>query len=423
MRIITLFTVCWLSLSSTSSAGDWPAFRGPHGTGLSDEVGIPTRWDAETNIKWKAPLPEAGNGSPIVVDGRVLVNCPEDRGSKRHLLCFDRHSGELLWKRTAEFQPDWPTHKTNPHSASTPASNGEVVVAWHASAGLFCYDLQGNQRWSRQLGEFKHMWGDGVSPLIDKDRVILHCGPGKEVFITALSLNDGETLWRTDEPVDGDGDYNSDRKYMGSWATPVLANVDGQHQVICTMATRVNGYDPDSGELLWSCDGIRGPKGDLAYSSPLIADDFCVAIGGFNGPSIGFRLGGRGNITDENRRWRVESNPQSIGSGVFLGDHIYRPNAGPGTIECLSASSGELLWTDRAGGGTYWGSIVAADGHLLVTNQDGTTVVFKPNPQRLELVSTNPLGEPSNSTPAISDGNLFIRTHGHLYCIEAMANE
>ena len=411
-----LFVV--LSLTEPLPAGDWPAFRGPNGDGISDEQNVPTEWSAETNVRWKAALPAPGNGSPIVVGSRIFLTCATDQGAKRSLHCFNRATGEQLWMRSVEFERDWPTHKTNPHCASTPASDGKHVVVWHASAGLYCYDLDGEQLWSRDVGDFDHMWGEGPSPVIYQDRVILHCGPGKEVFVMGIDLKTGQVLWKTVEPISGDGDHNEDKKYMGSWTTPVLVNADGQDQFICTMPTRVNSYDPQTGDILWTCDGIRGPKGDLAYSAPLVSDGFCVATGGFNGPSIGFKIGGSGNITDSNRVWRLEKNPQSIGSGVFVGRHIYKPNAGPGTIQCLDPQTGDVVWTERAGGGIYWGSIIAAGGNLYVTNQDGVTVVFKPNPEKFELVAKNELGEQSNATPAISDGQVFIRTFEHLYCIE-----
>ena len=246
--------------------------------------------------------------------------------------------------------------------------------------------------------------------------MILHSGPGGRIFVAAFDLQTGKTIWEVDEPHQGkDGSAREDGKYKGSWCTPIIASVDGSDQVICTMPTRVIALDPKDGGVIWTCDGIRGPKGDLAYSSPLLGDGILVAIGGFQGPGVGLRLGGKGDITDSSRLWRNDKNPQSIGSGVFIDGYIYRPNAGPGTIECLAPKTGEVVWKERSG--MSWGSIVHVAGRCYLTNQEGTTLVFRPDPEKYEGLASNPLGEPSNSTPAVSDGQIFIRTFGHLYCI------
>lgn len=419
-RIVAVFGAVFV-LGNLASAADWPAFRGLKGNGIAIENDVPTEWSPDKNIKWKTKLPRPGNGSPIVSNGRVFLACAEDaQGLKRSLYCFDRADGAQLWVRTVELAKEMPTHETNPYCGSTPVADGERVVVWHSSGGLHCYDFAGNTLWSRDLGEFDHMWGYGSSPVLHQGRIFLNCGPGrKRSFVTGIELASGNTLWETDEPFKGDGNRNENGKYMGSWSTPVIAHVDGQDQVICTLPTRVNGYDPGSGKIVWTCDGIRGPKGDLAYSSPLILGDRCVTIGGFNGPGLGLRLGGTGNVTETNRLWRNEQNPQSIGTGVFIGKHVYRSNAGrPSVVQCIDAESGAVVWTGPAGGSS-WSSIVAAAGNLYLTNQEGTTLVFKPNPAQFKAVAVNELGEPSNSTMAISDGEIFIRTFENLYCIAA----
>jgi len=404
--------------TSSGVAGDFPAFRGPEGNGITHETAAPLRWDASQNVKWKVPLPRPANGSPIVSNGRVFVTSAEDDdGLHRSLYCFDRQTGEQLWKHTVDFSKKMPTHKTNPYCGSTPAANGKQVVVWHASAGLHCLDFDGQVLWSRDLGEFSHMWGYGTSPVLYGDKVILHSGPGSRIFVAAFDLQNGQTIWETEEPQQGTSDTREDGKYKGSWTTPLIANVGGRDQIICPMPFRVVAYDPSDGGIIWSCDGLRHDGGDLAYSSPIMADDTCVVIGGFRGPGLGIRLGGTGDVTEKDRLWRVEKSPQSIGSGVFLDGYVYRPNAEPGTIECLDPKTGKVLWQDRGAGAVNWGSIVYAAGRCYLTNQDGTTVVFQPSPDKCEILAQNKLGEPSNSTPAISDGEIFLRTFQHLYCI------
>jgi outer membrane protein assembly factor BamB len=285
-------------------------------------------------------------------------------------------------------------------------------VVWHGSAGLYCYDFSGKELWSRDLGDFKHIWGYGASPVIYNGRVILPCGPGERVFLTAIDLESGKTLWETDEPYEGDKTADD----VGSWSTPVVAQVDGKTQIICAMATRVNGYDPENGSLIWWCEGLSGSRYDAVSSSPVVADGLCFAMADLRGPAMAFELGGTGDITAEHRLWLAEKgNPNSVGSGVLVDEYIFRPNSGPGTIECLEAKTGKSVWKNRAR--DHWASLVLAGGNLYALNKSGTTIVLKPNPERYEEVASNDLGESTNATPAFSDGQIFIRTDEHLYCI------
>jgi len=346
MRSAVTFLTFVCIVASFACATDWPAFRGPQGNGISEETQAPLEWNKTKNIKWQAKLPQAGNGSPIVSNGVVFVACTEDpKGKQRSLYAFDRKSGDQLWMKTVSYEKDDPTHNTNPHGSSTPAADGKRVVVWHGSGGLYCYDFKGNELWKQELGEFRHMWGYGSSPVIHNDRVILHSGPGKQIFVAAYALTDGSELWKTEEPQEGDGEHRTkDKAYMGSWSTPVIVKLDGKEQAICTLPTRVVSYDLTDGKMLWSCDGIRGPKGDLAYSSPVIAGDVCVSTGGFGGPAIGFKLGGEGDITESQRLWRKDSNPQSIGSGVVIDGYFHRPENGGSEMD---RARWELLGLNR----------------------------------------------------------------------------
>ncbi len=413
--IVALVAVCVAQMDGA----DWNQFRGPSGSGLTNATDVPLRWSQQENIRWKARLPQAGNGSPIVADGRVFLACAEDqRGLGRSLYCFDAETGRQLWVRTVDFDREMPTHTTNLYCGSTPAAQSGRVVVWHGSAGLHCYDFDGKTLWQRDLGEFRHMWGYGSSPVVSGDRIFLNSGPGRRSFVTAISLQDGSTLWEQPEPHDGDGERNAAGKYMGSWSTPVVTRVNGREQIVCALPTRVRGYDPDTGEVLWTCDGIRGPKGDLAYSSPIVSKShLCVVIGGFGGPGLGVRLGGSGNVTESHRLWRNEKNPQSIGSGVFVGDALFRVNAArPAPIQCLDAATGRVVWNADLPG-ICWSSLAGTSDRLYVTTQRGQTIVFRPNSDRFERLAVNPLGEHTNATPAIVNRRIYIRTFQHLYCI------
>lgn len=420
--IVCVLTACgWGRLSSlpTAQAEDWPAFRGPQGNGISRESQTPLEWSKEKNVKWRVTLPGPGNSSPIVSNGRVFLTQATEEGRNRSLYCFDRKDGKQLWVKTINFGKVMPTHKTNPYEASSPVADGERVVAWHGSAGLYCYDFNGKELWKQDTGEARHIWGYAASPIIHRGRVILNHGPGERTFMAAYDLDSGKELWKTPEPggKSGEGQQGG---YVGSWSTPIVVTVDGQKQIICSMPTRVNAYDPETGKIIWYVEGLGNqPRGDLAYSSVTVENGVGVALGGFNGPGIGFKLGGQGNMTDKNLLWRdASNNPQRIGSGVAFDGVLYQANAGPGTIECLDLKTGEQTWQSRGGGGgSFWGSVVLAAGRLYVTNQAGTTIVFKPNAKKFELLASNALHEESNSTPAISDGEIFVRTFQALYCV------
>lgn len=403
-------------LVGSALGGDWPAFRGPTGNGFSSETNVPLQWSNDKNVRWKVALPDEGNGSPIVVGDRVFVTCGQDKGTKRGLYCYNRADGKLLWSKIVEFDEVMPTHETNPYCSPTPVSDGKRVVVWHGSAGLYCYDVDGEELWRRtDLGDFRHIWGYAVSPVIYDGMVIQNCAPGKHAFLAAFELATGKDKWRVDEPTDGDGEKRGDGAWMGTWSTPLVVKLDGREQLVVFQPTRVVSYRPADGSVEWFCT-LKNPKGDLAYSSPMIGDGLCVTIGGFSGAGMAFKLGGKGDIS-ANQLWYKPRNPQSIGTGVLIDGYVYIPDAGPGTIRCLDAKTGEEKWTERGGGGNFWGSIVMAEGRAYVTGQNGTTMVFRPNPEKFEKLAENKLDEHCNATPAISNGQIFIRTFENLYCL------
>lgn len=401
---------------SNAWAGNWGQFRGPQGNGISDETNIPTKWDEKTNVKWKVPLPGPGNSSPMVWDDKVYVTCAPEGTADRGVYCFDRQTGNLLWQKLV--QGDTPTeltHSTNPYCGSSPAVDADGVVVWQGGAGLIAYDHAGREMWHTDLGPFRHIWGYGSSPVIFYDKIILNFGPGKRSFLAAYDRKTGKEQWISEQPGGDDGveETNGKANWTGSWSTPLLVQVNAHPQILVSMPHQVQAHDPKDGKLLWYCKGLT----DLVYTSVVAGPEAGFAMSGYTGDAIGFKLGGEGDVTASNRLWEGPGpNPQRIGSGVVVGNDAYIVNEN-GVAACFDPISGQEKWKDRLCENSVWGSVIAVESRLYVTDQGGITYVFAARPDKLELISKNPLGDTSNSTPAFSNGQVFVRTYQHLWCI------
>jgi outer membrane protein assembly factor BamB len=310
------------------------------------------------------------------------------------------------------FRGKEPTHATNPYCSATPACDGERVVASHGSAGLVCYDLLGKQLWQRDLGPFEHIWGTAASPVLYRDLVILNCGPGERTFLLAVDKRTGKDVWKVEEPGGASGAAGS-KEWVGSWATPRVVTAGGRDELVMAWPGAVKAYEPLTGKVLWECQGL----GKLVYTSPVVAGDVVVALSGYHGPGLAVRAGGSGDVTKTHRLWhQAAKNPQRIGSAVVAGGLLYHVNAGPGTVQCLDPKTGEDRWGGRRLGSAFWASPVLADGRVYATDQSGDTYVFAADPQFKQL-ARNRLGEHTDASPAVSDGQVFLRTHKHLWCI------
>jgi outer membrane protein assembly factor BamB len=410
-------------LIAVASAANWPAWRGPLGTGICDEKNLPTQWSATENVKWRVALPERGNSTPVVWGERVFVTQPV--GDRRTLMCFHRADGRLLWQAGVATREKEPTHGTNPYCSASPVTDGERVIASFASDGLFCYDFDGKEQWRRtDLGRQIHIWGNGASPVIYGHLCFLNFGPGGTTYLLAVDKRTGKTVWKRDEETgygkpptaDVRGGKGAVATYIGSWTTPTLMKVEGNDQLLMSWPRRLAAYEPMTGKELWTCAGLN----PLVYSSPIYENGIVVALGGFAGAAIAVRAGGSGDVTAARRLWHHPRSPQRIGSGVVHDGHIYVHND-PGTAMCINLKTGETVWTERlqgAGKGQNWSSVMLAGGHCYTITQGGDCFVFKASP-KFELVSVNSLGEPSNSSIVPSNGDLFIRTQKALWCIGA----
>jgi outer membrane protein assembly factor BamB len=412
LRAVLLTLVC---LVLPASAANWPSWRGGlEGSGHAPDRDLPTHWGPTENVRWKVPLPDDGNSTPVVWGDRIFLTQAVGKGahSRRSLLCLARTDGKLLWQREVVHEEKEPTHATNPYCSASPVTDGERVVASFGSAGLFCWDFAGKELWRKDAGTMEHIWGNASSPILFDNLAILWVGPGPRQVLLAVDKKTGETVWEHAEPG-GKSGLAGQTEWVGSWSTPVVIPVEGRDQLVLSVPQKLKGFDPKSGKELWSCDGL----GKLVYTSPVCADGVIVSMSGYSGPAIAVRTGGKGDCTGTHRLWRhPQGNPQRIGSPVIVGEHVYILND-PGTFQCLELKTGKEVYRERLGG-TSWGSLVAAGERLYVTNHAGQTFVLAASPT-YKLIAKNMLGERTLSSPAVSDGDLFIRTYKHLWCIGA----
>jgi outer membrane protein assembly factor BamB len=427
-RVLGFIAATTVLIAADAACGEnWPAWRGPTGQGVSSETNLPITWGPGEKVRWKVALPAAGNSTPIIWGDRVFITQANDvtqwppktpayfaggasKGGyavaeKRSVMCFNRTDGSLLWQRDVVYKEPEMTHPTNPFCSASPVTDGERVIASHGPAGLVCYNFDGKELWRYDVGKIEHLWGTATSPILYGDLCIAWCGPGERQFFVALNKKTGEKVWETTEAGGDDG--ITSKTFLGSWGTPLIARVGNKDQLLFAVPFKLKGYDPLTGKELWSCAG----PGTYCYTSPLFVDGVMVY-----GNNL-VKLGGNGDISKDRPKHRVGA--MKISTAVIVGDFLY-VYSNAGVPECHRWKTGEEVWKGqiekRPGGTAAWGSPVYADGRIYITDQEGTSTVFAAGP-KYELLAINRLDEPCNASIAVSGGNLFIRTHKHLWCI------
>ena len=391
-------------------AGNWPAWRGPTGDGVSKETDLPTEWSREDNVVWRTPLPEAGNSSPIVWNDRVFLTQPVKDGSRTTLLAFDVSNGELLWQSGVLHPADERTHNTNPYASASPATDGESVICWFGSAGVVAYDFEGNQLWKTDLGPLDHQFGYGSSPVIHENLVFVNFGPGTREFLVALDKADGREVWRHRSPVPGEDDI------FGTWSTPFLTEWNGKTQLISAMRGELAGLEPTTGKVLWHTD----EAGIQAKASPFAGEGVVVLSGDKSSKEIAVPLGMSGKIDRSDHLWVRNPAKRRLATGIVTDGYIYGVQTG-GIADCVNLRTGEVVWQERLSAGSsnnaVWGSPVMVGDRIYIVNQSGDVFIYRATPEEYDLLASIPMKEPTNSSIAVSDGRLFIRTHEALWAI------
>lgn len=397
-------------------ADNWPMWRGAAGDGTCTESSLPLKWSQTENVGWKVALPDRGNSTPVVWGDKLLLTQAIEKEKKRLLLCFDKKTGKKLWEAGTIYNQPELTHATNPYAAASPATDGERVIVFFASAGVFCYDMNGKELWKRtDLGKQHHIWGNGTSPVLAGDRVFLNFGPGENTVMYCFDKKTGKTLWQHKEPGGASGEAGN-KTWLGSWSDPLLRNVGSRYELLMSYPGRACAFDPMNGKELWTCEGLT----PLVYNSPLYTDGMMIAMCGYGGAAMAVKTGGSGNVTETHRVWHLPRVQQRIGSGVIHEGHHYILTDG-GIVECRNVKTGELVYQERLKGpgptSKNWSSLVlSADGKCYAANQGGDCFVFKAGP-KFELLATNSLGELIIGSIAVSDGRLYIRGYKNLWCI------
>lgn len=411
-----LSAILILTLAATGAPADWPGFRGPKGLATSADRGLPLKWGPNENVFWKAKQPGPGASSPVVVGDRVFVTSwsgyaasADDRGTMekltRHLVCLDRATGKTLWQKDVPAKtPDTDYSKMvreHGYATHTPVTDGERVYVFFGRTGVYAYDLSGKELWSKEVGKYFNTFGSGASPVLHKNLLIVVASVESSAMV-ALDKHTGKEVWR----VKGLSDC---------WATPLLVETQaGTTELVVNGPAVVEGYNPETGESLWSCETLTT---SYVSAMPLTRNGIVYVMGaGSEGRMFqAVRTGGKGDVTGSHRLWRQKVGA-SYTSPVLAGDHFYFFS---GFAYCLRVDTGEVVFQERLPGlGNEYASPVVADGKIYLFTRSGKAFVLAPK-DKLEILATNDLGDGHGFTasPAVSGGKLFVRNQAYLYCL------
>ncbi len=419
----------------------WPSFRGANAAGVADGQGVVAEWDVATgaNIRWKTPIPGLATSSPIVWGDRVIVvtaasdqdtsfrtglygdvkpveNLPTHR---YRVYSLDRATGKVAWQRDVfTGTPVTRRHTKSSQANSTPVTDGRYIVAVFGSIGqMVCYDMNGTPVWKKDIGvvdsgwflDPRYQWGHSSSPIIYKSAVIVQADQARGSFIAAFDLATGRERWRTARADE-----------VSTWATPAIV-IGPKGDELVTNGTKVRGYDPVTGALLWTL----APNSEIVIGSPVVHRDLAIVTAGYPPvrPVYAVRAGARGDISLPAGRsasdaiaWSHDRDGTYISSPIVYRDQLYTLNNN-GILTAYDANSGERLYRARVGGGgAFSASPVAADGKLYLASEDGDVFVVQAGREYVELAK-HPMNEVIMASPAISDGLLIIRTLGHVWAL------
>ena len=416
---IVLLTIATAAQNNNQS---WPQWRGPLATGVSPTAKPPVEWGESKNLRWKVEIPGRGAASPIVWRDRIYVltavpagadlatSHAASRGNNRYVvMALDRKTGKPVWEQTArEEAPHEGTHNQfGTYASSSAITDGEVLIASFESRGIYAYDLAGKKLWDVDLGDkqMRNEFGEGTTPALYKDRIFVVWDHQGQSFIVALDKKTGKELWRTN------------REEIDSWATPLVVEANGKAQVVTSGMRRVRSYDAQTGEVVWEMAGLTMNP----IPSPVTADGIVYLMSGFRGNSLkAVRVAdAKGDITNTPAvLWTFERDTPYVPSPLLYDGILYFLKGNTGVLSAFDAKSGKPHFQLQRieGVPNVFASPVGADGRVYVLGQDGSTAVLKHGPT-YEVLATNKLDDKFDASPALVEGEIYLRGYRYLYCV------
>ena len=395
-------------------AEDWPCFRGPSRQGISQEKNLPQKWSDTSNIVWKTAIAGEGWSSPIVWGEHIFLTTATDKGESFHLVCIDRKTGAVVWDREVLRQQAGHKSRQNSYASSTPATDRQRIYVVAADGSIAAVSFKGEVVWTNRDFNYYSEHGLAVSPVLYKDIVIIPfdwSSPGPDTtlgwqkpwdkaVIVALNKNTGKVQWK--------GQRGASRI---AHVTPQILSENGSDQLVSGAGDVVQGFDLATGERIWTA---RSP-GEGVVPSIVIGDGLIFATSGFGEPAIrAIRTGGRGDVTQTHIAWESKDDVPKIPSMLYVKPYLFLVTEG-GLAKCIKAATGEVLGETRLKGKVS-ASPVWADGRIYFLSEEGVTTITETGPE-FKIVARNELGEKCCASPAISQGQIFIRTENNLYSI------
>jgi outer membrane protein assembly factor BamB len=415
--LLCLLAVCLAVV--TVSAENWPAWRGPLANGVTAEKGLPTKWSTEQNIAWKLPVPSRSGATPIIWNNHIFLNVATAmKTGDLELWAVDKTKGVALWKRPLGGGNNQQMKQNM--SSPSPVTDGTNVWVMTGTGILKAFDFKGNELWMRDVqkeyGAFGLNWGYASSPLLHQGALYIQVLHGMKTddpsYVMKVDGKTGKTVWKVDRPTDAVSESPD------SYTTPLL--VSAGKEIAVTGGDIVTGHDPATGKELWRANGLN-PSKDPYYrivASPVMAGGLIIAPTR-NRPMLAIKPGGSGDVTSTHKAWSFDLGPDvptPVSDGKLL--YVVRDN---GVVHALDVKTGAVVWgPERLKTGAYSASPMLSDGNIYVTSEnEGLTTVFKAGP-KFEVIAENPLDDYCLASPAVSGGQIFIRTDKFLWAIGAM---